>query len=311
MFFRKMSFHFLDIIKIAFLWALVLNFSCDTTNLFKPLADKSSDKALLEEAKVALDQEDYPLALSYINQIKGDTNEKRLTHASAILGAADLGILDLANRALSAIDSSASDSFFDALASEIDLGTGEEENTKTDALNTAINLLVTAPETPTKGMLNLGCILSGILAIPSAVSALSAMTSATENLSAITSSVNGTGATRSQCPGIEEFEENLSAISLVQRNFATILETVDSCPILNISGSQTLNTIEQTLTKLTNAADQGCQTVPTCDASDAVCQALGLGCMASLFTTENVLAQDGEIATCEIVQNCLNPSDCF
>lgn len=290
------------------------NTSCDSTNLFYSFADTSSDKALLEAARVATDQEDYAKAINLIDKMEGDSNEKRILLASALLGRAGIGVLSIANSAISTLsdDFSGSDSFFDSLDESVIFGTGEIREDRLEALDEAINVIATAPNSADAGMQNLGCILSGLLALPSVTTALSAMTAATDNLSQISSNVVGAGATADQCPGITEFEENLTTINSVRQSFSTILATINECPILNISGTSSLNTIETALNKLTSSADNGCQAVLDCSSdTTGLCETLGLGCLSSLISDISAIAGDGNIETCEIIQNCLNPTDCF
>lgn len=61
--------------------------------------------------------------------------------------------------------------------------------------------------------------------------------------------------------------------------------------------------------KIRNNADSGC-TALNCDNSVA-CQAFHFGCVQNLLSSTQAIANDGEIAACELIQNSLDPRRCF
>ncbi len=280
---------------------------CGTTNFFSSAVDKQSDDYLLEQARVEIDQKQYSEALVNINKMEGDSNEKRLTWTSAILGQAGLGILDIYNSISSAkTGGSGSDDIFNSLDDSLVFGSGDIRTSRIAALHEAYDVMAGAPDQST-GIRNIGCLFAGLLALPAIKSGKEAITEATINLEGILGKVSGAGANSEQCPGIDLFEANLNTIDKASADIKPVLETIRSCPILNLKGD-TLNVLESAVTKLYDNADKGCQEI---SCTGIFCQALKLTCISTLIdTSSNPVAGDGKIATCELVQNCMN-GGCF
>ena len=107
-------------------------------------------------------------------------------------------------------------------------------------------------------------------------------------------------------------------ISIVVKNTLMQLKTVDfqlilaaaaNCSLLDLSGSGA-NSVEESLTNLQDNADGGCTSTPSC--TGVACDALGLGCVEAVVQQgDTSTAGDGEISSCELVQNCLDQNSCF
>lgn len=281
--------------------------SCDDNNYFTSLGDTSSNDYLMEEARLKVDQKEYTAALAIIDKITTDSNEYRILWTSALLGSVGLGLLDIVANILPDEGSSGTDNFLDSFDEAIVFGTGAERQTRLAALEESIQILAGAPN-PNTGTKNLACIFAGLLAKPIITEGRAAVDAANANLESINAQATGAGTNADECPGISEFETNLQTIVDVQANIADVLATVAECPILDLAGTD-LNTIEQSINKLNENADKGCQEI-VC--SGPICEALKLSCVSSLIDTSgNPQAGDGEIATCEIIQNCTDPTSCF
>lgn len=285
--------------------------SCDSTNFLAPLADKSSDEYLLEEAKIKIDKAQYAEAIALLAKMKKATNERSITLAAATLGEAGLGILDVIKESFGTDSKDGvggTDGFLDTIDVTSVFGSGVTKSKRISALNSAIAIVAAAPE-PNDSTKNLACILAGLLAAPTIVDGKSSIAAATTNLETILAKAEGAGSSADECPGIDEFEQNLTTISEVQISITSVLDSIRECSILDFSGSD-LNAIEEAVKSLNDNADQGCESVK-CEGP--LCDALSLGCISSLIdTSDNPQAGDGKLATCEILQNCLDPSSsCF
>lgn len=282
--------------------------ACDSTNFFEPFADKTSDKALLEEALILIDKEDYDGALARIGEMEGDSNKRRVAWTGALLGQAEMGVLDIAKLVNGGGNL---DDLLDNLDDTVIFGTGATRTVKLGALDTALDVLGNAPDPEKESIRNLSCILSGVLSLPTISESITGMNTATSHLTNVLENVEGAGLDSSQCPGVDDFATSLETISGLQATFDTILSSVADCPILDLSGSDSLNSIETSLRKFTDNADSGCEGLPDCGNNPA-CQALQLTCVSTLLSdAASSVAGDGEVSVCELVQNCLDPTTCF
>lgn len=282
-------------------------------NIFAPMASKSSDRVKLEEARTQIDQQDYADATATLESVENDSNEKRLLQVAALLGSSGLNIWTIITDIIDASSSDASggsvDNIFDQISDSV-LGTDDTRTTRMTSLVTSINLLKDAPQGTESRVKNLSCFLAGILATPTIADGTAAISATSLALLEVASSSTGAGATAAECPNLSNLDAGLTAISEVQENFSLILEVAQGCSFLNIGDTgDSLNKIEESLAKFTNNADQGCSSNPSC--SGVACAALKLGCVNTLINATPSTADDGDITSCELVQNCIDPGSCF
>ena len=279
------------------------------TNIYSSFVTEESDTAKMQEAANLIDDQKYSEAVSKLDSISRDNNEKRLLQVAAILGANGFDIWQIV---VDIIDSNSSgkisfDRIFDAISGSV-FGEGAERTARIDAIGQAISLLLTAPEGATRATQNLNCFLGGMLSVVAVTDGNQAITDINTALATIQSGVIGSGSNADECPGITELQSGLTNISSVQQNLSLVLQATDSCSFIDFSGSS-LNSVEQSLNSFVTNGDQGCSTTPSCGGGDA-CNALSLGCVQSEVNDTSSVAGDGSVSSCEIVQNCLG-SNCF
>ena len=284
-------------------------------NFYQPFVSDDSDEWQMIEAQKELDQGNYSKATELLGKLTTDTNTKRILEASASLGTAGLDLWSIVRNILNGDSGSSSssgvDNIFDLIGESV-LGTGDTRTERVTVLKANIALLQAAPDPDQSNVQNLSCFLAGILALPMVTDSTSALTTAQTALTSIASTSTGSGSSAEECPDLDELNSSLQTLKEVREAFTTILETAEKCKILNFDDeASSLNTIEQQMQKLTTNADKGCDTVDTSTCGN-FCDALNLGCVQSSITAdETATAGDDVIATCELVQNCINPTTCF
>ncbi|MCX6128631.1 MAG: hypothetical protein NTX25_06145 [Proteobacteria bacterium] len=304
-----------DTFKAPLLALSCLLSSCNF-NLYQSFVKPDDDSARLEEARIKIDDEDYPSALQSLQDVEVDSNDLRLLRSSARLGAAGLslwsillGIID-SDSFSSSSSSSGIDKFFDQISGTV-VGENEVKTLRLKALTESIQDLLDAPEPSASRVKNLACFLAGILALPTMTDATTAITSTSKSLEQLAASVDLQNPNAS-CPDLSGLNSSLIDIASVQGRFSLILSATDDCKLIdnNATGSG-LNAIETQLTKFNQHADAGCSATPSCGSS-TVCKALGLGCVYTALTSgEASTANDGKVSQCELVQNCLTAGTCF
>ncbi len=283
----------------------------------EPIALDGDRAAMEEEAKVRMDDGDYEGAAeildSMVDDDELDSNQARLLYASAQLGVAGLDIWSIITNFLDgdSSDSSSVDSFFDSFTDTF-LGSGSERTTKIAALTDALAKLQSAPYPNEGRMTKTGCILAGILSVPTLAEAESAVEDTMEALDSISSSASSGGET---CPDISLLDSATASMATAVTNFAVILEAAENCPYLDLDEtSSTMNTIQTQLSALTTNADKGCSELPTCPDSVPDCADLFPTCVQEaieLGDDNTAVSGDGEIASCEIVLHCTDVTACF
>ncbi len=293
----------------------LLTTACEV-NLFESVASKEGDDYWLEEARIQIDNQDYEAALSALGKVERDTNDLRLVRSAAKLGQSGLSLWSILLNAVdgsnysNAGSTSGTDQIFNELSSAV-VGTGETRTARILALTDAINELLAAPDPSASRVRNMSCFLAGVMALPTAEDSTTTIQNTTTSLSAIaaTTDVSNPQAT---CPDTSALVTNLASLATIQQRFNLILSATSQCTFLS-TASGTLNAIETQLKKLSSKADKGCSATPTCASTDTACKALGLTCVYKALTADGAVskAQDGAVSSCELVQNCLDPTQCF
>ena len=294
---------------------VLLTMACGDTNIATGFVTKDSDKALIIDARKQIDAEEYSDAQETLAKVKGDTNNKRMLQVAATLGASGLSVWKIVlnvldGNALSGKSTSGVDGILDSILGSV-FGSGETRTQRLTALSTALDLIKTAPLGGDSKLKNTGCLLAAFLAAPRAVDAMASLTVAQSTLTTLSTKVSGTGSSAAECPNLDEFGTALTTLQSVRADFVSILDSVKGCGFITVvTGTATsgLNAVELQLNKLTTNADKGCGTI-TC--TDAFCKALQFGCIQSLLADPSAVAGDGVIATCELIQNCIDPTKCF
>jgi hypothetical protein len=283
-------------------------------NLFRSVASRTSDRVLMEEARVRIDNKDFVGALNSLAKVKIDSNEKRLLQVSAELGNANFSlwqiILDLATgEKLKNSSKSGTDFIFDAFSDAV-LGTESEQETKIAAIERSIELLQGSPQPDEDDVENLRCFLGGVLVFPSLEIANQTIDTAKSNLEQVVDEAQNGGSTADDCPNVSLVNDAMEDVSEVRQSMSLILGAVQGCAFFDVSeAADKLNQVEKFVNNLGDQADKGCTSTPDCGDSKA-CDALQLGCVAEVVQDEAAQAGDGEIATCELMQNCIG-SSCF
>ncbi|NRA67863.1 MAG: hypothetical protein HRU19_25505 [Pseudobacteriovorax sp.] len=282
--------------------------SC-SDNLIPLNESPSNDRDRLELAETYLNERDYPKALEVLQNVEVDSNRARVLTVAATLGGVGFSIWDII---LDVIDNQSSgekispDNFFDSLSTSV-FG----EDTKAEriaAIGSSIDLLLAAPDSSDADVANLNCFLGGILGVVSVEDGSAAITSVSSSLTTIQNSAVGAGASRDECPGVTELETSLATLSEVQTNLQRVFASTANCSLVNTDGSS-LNSIETKLKALETNGDQGCEAQPDCGDS-AACQAQSLSCVSAIVVDDSSVAGDGQVSSCELVQNCLG-NNCF
>ncbi len=289
--------------------------ACDM-NLYESVVKPESDRALIEEARIKIDEQDYAGALSSLEKIDRDTNELRLLRSAARLGLSGLSMWTILTDIVDGTGfnegtGSGVDNFFDQISGAI-VGEGDTRTLRLAALTESVDDLLAAPDPSASRVKNLACFLAGVMALPTVTDATTAITDTTTSLANLAATVDVTNP-NAQCPDLSGLNSSLTTIANVQNQFTLILEATSNCKLLDVTGTGSeLNAIEAQLAKFNQNADAGCSATPACGSS-AACQALGLQCVYDALTTDSDAssAQDGQVTKCELVQNCLTPGTCF
>jgi hypothetical protein len=293
-------------------WVLT---ACDM-NLYESVVKPESDRALIEEARIKIDEQDYAGALASLEKVDRDSNDLRLLRSAARLGSSGLSMWTILTDIVDGTgfnsgSGSGVDNFFDQISGAV-VGEGETRTLRLAALTESVDDLLDAPDPNASRVKNLACFLAGVMALPTVTDATTAIQSTTTSLASLAATVDVSNP-NAQCPDLSSLNTSLTTIASVQTQFSLILEATSNCKLLDVTGTGSdLNAIEAQLAKFNQNADAGCSATPACG-SGAACQALGLQCVYDALTTgsEVSTAQDGQVTKCELVQNCLTPGTCF
>ncbi len=288
---------------------------CDL-NIYQSLVKPETDTALLEEARIQIDEQKYAAALSSLSKVERDSDDLRLLRSAARLGASGLSMWTILTDIIDGTGFNESsgngvDNFFDQISTSV-VGEGETRTLRLAALTDSVGDLISSPNKDSSRVKNLACFLAGIMALPTVTDATAAIQGTTTSLTNLAATVDVSNP-NAQCPDISLLNDSLTTIAAVQTQFSFIVDATKDCKLLDVTGTGAeLNAIEAQLVKFNQNADAGCSPTPACGSSVA-CQALGLQCVYDALTTSSGVstAQDGVVSKCELVQNCLNPSTCF
>lgn len=313
------------LVTVALTTVVVLMYSScgeDEFNIFQPVAEplalKNDEDAKLEQVKVLLDKKEYAKALKILEPMiadkNEDSNEARVLFAAAKLGESQLDIWSVIKNIVNAQSATTSgqgvDNIFDAFSDSV-LGTGSARQAKIDALSESLTTLLAAPYPDDRKLQNTACIFAGFLAVPTIADATAAMTAMQDALKQIREAA-GSGGT--VCPNVSLLDSAANDVLASTLNFNLILQAAQSCPFLNLDEAANLmNTVEQSMNNLRTSSDKGCAALPTCPASLPDCASLFPPCVQEALAvgTAGAVANDGQIASCEIILNCIDPTSCF
>ncbi|MFW7380840.1 MAG: hypothetical protein ACOH5I_18640 [Oligoflexus sp.] len=280
-------------------------------NLFESMIEPGNDAARLDEAASLIDEKKYADALTVLAEVEGNSNRRRTLEAAAYLGEAEVGIWDIIGNVLESSEQSNKtinfDSIFDSISGAF-FGTGDERTVKITAMQNSINALLAAPEPDDRRTKNVSCFIGSILTVLTVGDGNQAIADLSQALTTLQSSSTGSGSTDEECPGVDDLATSLERINQVRVSLELILSATEGCGFIDL-GANSPNQVEQKLNQLVTRADLGCQEVPDCGASEA-CQALSLGCVQSRIDFTEAVASDSQLASCELVQNCIG-ADCF
>jgi flagellin-like hook-associated protein FlgL len=301
-------------------------FSCGDSeefNILQPVAEPiamSGDRAAMEEeAKVLMDGGDYEEAVKILEKMIDkdglDTNGVRLLYAAAQLGVAELDVWSIITKFLdsqgTASRSSGVNDFFDSFT-ETFLGSGEERDQKTEALESSINVLAEAPYPDESDVKTTACLLAGMLAVPTLADAQDSLDEVQAALTQIKDAAISGG---TECPNIDLLTTATAALSEATTAFNLILSAADGCPFLDLSETQALmNTVQSQMAQLVSTADNGCRDLPTCPDNVPDCQSLFPSCVQdslALGADNPAESGDGIVASCELILHCTDPLACF
>ncbi|WP_141733735.1 hypothetical protein [Oligoflexus tunisiensis] len=293
-------------------WALT---GCDF-NVYQSVVKPENDTALLEEARIKMDEHDYTGAMNSLEKVERDSNELRLLRSTARLGQSGLSMWTILTDIVDgdSFDRGSGngiDNLFDQISGAV-VGEGETRDLRLTALTESVNDLLGAPDRSASRVKNLACFLAGVMALPAVTDATTAIQGTTTSLANLAATTDVTNPA-AQCPDLSDLNTSLTTIATVQTRFSLILEATSDCKLIDATGTgNELNAIEAQLAKFNQNADAGCSTTPACGSS-AACQALGLQCVYEALTDDATVstAQDGSVTKCELVQNCLTPDTCF
>ena len=281
-------------------------------NFYEPITQSQTDQYYLQEVDNAINSGNYTKASELLAKVESKDNETLLTEIYIKLGLVGLSfwdvMLDIIQTSTSKKSSkSGIDKIMDSLSDSI-FGEGDEMTLRSKALSESITLLNSSSLANKKSDL-LSCFLSGVLAYPSIQEGKTAVTNSINALADVLDNIVGSGANAGECPNLSELDSSLENLNRVKNDFNTILETLNSCEILNFMSSDgSLNSIEEKLKQFTENADLGCD-ISEC--SDIVCQALKLGCVESVLNIESAVANDNKVESCELLINCSDIVSCF
>jgi hypothetical protein len=298
--------------RMSLLLAIMLGLSACGSNLYKPAAGKS-EAYYLEEARILLDKDDYAGASDALDQVATHDTQWVLLKVSTYLGPQGLGLWDLilqltdtknlgdqagggADRILNALD----ESFF---------GEGAVRQAKTEAMNNSITLLKSTEQTSTVS--NLRCLLGSFLILPVVTSAQSTIEDILSSLQTIADSAVSGGSSAGSCPGVGDFSSSLSNATGLLSSLSTAKDEYGSCKIFQAATSSgSLNQIQEKIDRLFDNADKGCLSI-NCTLGGNLCNAIQLPCVNDLLNADGAVAGDGQIAVCELIQNCGGNTSCF
>jgi hypothetical protein len=292
----------------------------DEVNVFQPVAEpfalKNDQDAKLEQVMVLLDKKKYSEALEIvepmIDDANEDSNQARILFASAKLGQSQLDIWSVVKNILNTDtgDGAGIDNIFDSFSESV-LGTDDLRKAKVDALAESLSTLLSAPAPDERKLQNTACLFAGLLSIPTIADATDALNDLQSALGQIRDAA-GSGGT--VCPNISVLDAAANDVAFATFNFNLVLQAAQTCPFLDLDEAANLmNTVERSMSNLRSAADKGCDTLPSCPAGLPGCSALFPPCVQEALNvgTSSAVAQDRQIAACELVLHCINPASCF
>lgn len=296
-------------LMVMFIWVI----SACGENILKDVASYDSDRYYLEEAQILVNKKNFQDAQKALDKLKHRNATAHLLQVAVYLGKSGFSLwdilLDLAEKLTntSTNGSSGMEAVFNALSGTSSIfGTDEARVQRMAALGNSISYLVDYSQESSR-LLNMRCILAGILLLPTSADTTTSVTTALDAMSNLELEVRNTGAS---CPNLSPLETAMTNLAQVQSNLALILTYSQGCQILDfMTQSGTLSQLEAIFNKLITNADKGCARIDCGDS--AVCRALDIPCVQSSLDVSEAQAGDGVVHRCEIIQNCQNASDCF
>lgn len=282
-------------------------------NLYEGFVSKEGDDYHLTEAERLIDEGDYTSARQHLAEVELSSNKKLYLDVAAQIGEVGLSLWDILidlvdNNSLESQSGSGVDRVFDLLTDNV-YGTGETRDKRLNALGTAVERLASPPNGEEKKIENLRCFLSGMLVLPRVKDGTTAITEATTALENFVDTIVGTGDDPSQCPNLNTLTTTLNQVTEIQADLQLALEQIEGCDFLQVGNDDSLNAIEEQLSKFRTSADKGCATIDC--AGNIACEVLQTGCVRqTLEGAESAVAGDNKIDACEVLQHCRG-GECF
>lgn len=296
-------------VNIALYLTMISLSSCGS-NIIPLNESPDNDFDRLTLAQKYLDDREYTKAVSLLEKVESDSNERRVLLVAANLGLADFSIWEII---LNVLDSNSEgqklgfDNIFNSVSGTI-FGQDTKDQ-KVAAMQEAIELLLAAPEPDDADVQNLSCFLGGLLSVVAVEDGTRAITSLSNSLETISDNASGNGDNADECPGVSDLEASIEELTSLSASLTNIVNATAECSFIDVDGSS-LNSVEEKIKQFTETADDGCTAVPNCGSSKA-CRAQSLGCVSQIVQQDDdSVAGDGSVSSCEMVQNCIG-AKCF
>jgi hypothetical protein len=283
-------------------------------SLYRPLGAKETSVALREETLVQLNAGEYSEAeqsAAKLWKLK-KTNDTASLYALALASTAGIGLFDLVVNAIKQQSSATTQSndIFNSLSNVLPKFTDEQLL----KIQQSIEILDSAPNKNSGGLLFQRCLTAAIYTIPTIDSLQEKIVAAQSTLASLPTRLgSGSGSscnasTSDVNAAAVEVSGLLTQFGEVASQFTTALAVIGDC-FPSSNNSSEINAVSQQVNKLTQAADKGCSvpqtqkigtyTIPSC-----------LNDTINATGASEAVADDGSVAGCELFLNC-SSGQCF
>jgi hypothetical protein len=300
--------------------------SCGTS-LYRPAASKETNDALKEETLIQLNQGNYDSAAIYAEKLwnKDKSNESASLLSIALASQAGVGLFDLIVSTIEKTSGGTSSSSTSSTTASQSTGNGVFNSltsvlpsfttTQMSKLKQAIDVLDAAPDKKAGNLLFQRCLTAAIYTIPTLKNFQTSLTNVQTTLSGLPAKL-GTPQGQTSCNAsadtinnaATEFSNSLTELAALTTNFNTALSIIGDC-FPSSQGKDSLNTVSQQISKLSTNADKGCS-IPTNQKVGTYTLPSCLNDTVTATGGETAVANDGQIAGCELFINCTSGS-CF
>lgn len=287
------------------------------TSLYRPLAGKETPAALREETLVQLNSGNYDAALQSAEKLwdKEKTNSSASLYAITLSSIAGVGLFDLTINSIKAVSSQSSqsssssgNSVFNSLSTLLPSFT----TTQLASLKKSIEILDSAPNKTASDLLFQRCLTAGIYTIPTIKNLQTSLTAVQTTLTELPTKLgsgSGTGCSASTATintAASELSSSIGSLTTIAEDFASAMSIISDC-FPSSEGKDTLNSVSQQVSKLKQNADKGCA-IPNTQKIGSYTLPSCLNDTITALGGNSALANDGEIAGCELFLNCSSGS---